>query len=197
MDTEGFFASIADAPRLNPASLPAITLPLAQIFETPPERIVVPTRTGEPWKFRRGRRIDFAERDARNRHMARLGEEFVVGVERQRLSQAGRDDLAGRVEWVSQTQGDGLGYDVLSFDAGTAAEKLIEVKTTGAPKYTTFYVSRNEVRCSEAMADRYSLYRVFSFSTLARLYELQGSLRRTCDLEPIVFEAALAVPQSR
>src|SRR5438552_12974919 len=81
VDTEEFFASIADAPRLNPASLPAVTLPLAQMFETPPERIVVPARTGEAWTSRRGRRIDFAERDARNRHMGRLGEEFVVGVE--------------------------------------------------------------------------------------------------------------------
>jgi hypothetical protein len=46
----------------------------------------------------------------------------------------GRDDLAQKVEWVAVTIGEGLGFDVLSFDADDGSERLIEVKTTGLGK---------------------------------------------------------------
>ena len=39
-----------------------------------------------------------------------------MDLERRRLLSHGRDDLAKKVEWVSDTSGDGLGFDVLSFD---------------------------------------------------------------------------------
>jgi len=91
------------------------------------------------------------------------------------LQSAGRDDLAGKVEQVSETIGDGLGFDVLSFE-----EKLIEVKTTVLGKFFPFYVTETEVRCSEAMAARFSLFRVFDFARSPRLYVLKGSLREVC-----------------
>ena len=62
---------------------------------------------------------------------------------------AGQKVLANRVEHVSQTKGDGLGYDVLSFDA-SAKERFIEVKTTSFGKETPFFISRNEVEFSRA-----------------------------------------------
>ena len=43
----------------------------------------------------------------------------------------GGDDLAAKVEWVAETCGDGLGFDVLSFDEADDSERFIEVKTTG------------------------------------------------------------------
>jgi hypothetical protein len=86
--------------------------------EAPPEQVVSPQEVGKPWLSWKGRGIDFAERDAANRHLGGLGEEFVVLLERHRLRAVGRDDLAGKVERVSQTTGDGLGFDVLSFDDG-------------------------------------------------------------------------------
>jgi hypothetical protein len=49
------------------------------------------------------RRIDFARKDAENRTLGRLGEEFAIEVERRRLLQLGRDVLAARVEWVAVT----------------------------------------------------------------------------------------------
>lgn len=57
------------------------------------------------------------------------GAEFVVRYEIARLSRENQERLAGKVERVSNTRGDGLGYDVLSFD-GDGKERLIEVKTT-------------------------------------------------------------------
>src|SRR5262245_45461243 len=55
-----------------------------------------------------------AERDAANRQLSLFGEQFVYDLERYRLNSVGRDDLAQKVEWVPQTIGDGLGYDIES-----------------------------------------------------------------------------------
>lgn len=79
----------------------------------------------------------------------------MVALERLRLAAAGRDDLAVKVEWVAETVGDGLGFDVLSFDDADDAERLIEVKTTGLGKSFPFLVAATEVRCSEDMARQF------------------------------------------
>jgi hypothetical protein len=124
--------------------------------------------------------------------MGRLGEQFTVALEQHRLRAVGRDDLAQKVEWVADTLGDGLGYDVLSFDDADDAQKLIEVKTTGLGKFFPFYVTANEVRCSEDMKDQFHLFRVFDFARVARVYILTGSLRDHCQLEPTTFRATIS-----
>lgn len=149
-----------------------------RMFEAPPEEISLPDEPGEPWRTRQGRRIDFLQREASNRRLGRLGEEFAVELERRRLLGCGRHDLARRVEWVSETAGDGLGFDVLSFNEVDESERLIEVKTTTLGKYFPFFVSANEVRCSEAMTQQYHLYRLFRFIHQPRLYVLHGALSR-------------------
>jgi hypothetical protein len=187
--TPGYLDVLADAPALSPEKPPAVELTdPAWLFEDPPESIDLP-EPGRPWATGRARRVDFAERDAANRHLGRLGEEFVVELERARLRGAGRDELARRVDWVSETAGDGLGFDVRSFDVADGSERLIEVKTTGLGKYFPFRVTATEVRCSEDPAVRYSLYRVFEFARAPRLYILEGSLKQSCRLEPTQFLA--------
>ena len=126
-----------------------------------------------------------------NRHLGKLGEEFVVRLERHRLLLAGRDDLARKVLWVAVEIGDGLGFDVLSFDDQDESEKLIEVKTTGLGKFFPFYVTINEVRCSEDMAEQFHLFRVFDFGRTPRAYILTGSLKENCHLEPTLFRATI------
>jgi hypothetical protein len=64
----------------------------------------------------RPQRFNFAERDAANRKLGDAGEAWVVGYERWALTAAGHPDLASKIERVSVTQGDGLGYDIASFD---------------------------------------------------------------------------------
>ena len=76
---------------------------------------------------------------------------------------------------VSDTRGDGLGFDVLSFDEADESERMIEVKTTIQGKYFPFFVTSNEVRCSVAMAEQYHLYRLFRFTQRPRLYVLHGA----------------------
>jgi hypothetical protein len=191
-DHPGFFEQLADAKRLNPSEMPGVAqTALDQIFVPPPEQIIVPPEPGQPWLSRKGRKLDFARRDAENRRLGKLGEQWVVEVEKRRLLEHGRDDLAKKVEWVAETCGDGLGFDVLSFTETNDSERYVEVKTTGLGKFFPFLVTANEVRCSEALPDRFHLYRVFNFSTSARLYVLPGSLREKCQLDPVLYRASL------
>jgi hypothetical protein len=186
----GFLDQLAAAPTLNPANLPATSTPdLNQIIVDPPEKIIAPIRTDKPWLSTRGQKIDFAEGDAANRRFGRLGEEFVFNLERHRLREEGRDDLASRVQWVSQTIGDGLGFDILSFDVADDSKRMLEVKATGLGKFFPFYVTSNEVRCSEDIPDQYNLFRVFNMGREPQIYILHGSLRVLCQLEPVLFRA--------
>jgi hypothetical protein len=186
-----FLDQLAAAPTLNSDKAPAADqIDLDAVYEDPPDQIVA-LEPGKPWLSRKARRVDFVARDAANRRLGTLGEEFVVLLERRRLHAVGRDDLAQKVEWVAQTIGDRLGFDVRSFDDADESEKLIEVKTTGLGKFFPFYVTLNEVRCSEDVAERFHLFRVFDFAKGPRVYILPGSLRASCHLEPMLFRATL------
>lgn len=188
----GLLDRIAAAPMLNPAQTqPLLSPDLDRIIEDPPEKTVAPTTTSKPWMSRKVRKIDFAERDAANRHLAKLGEQFVFDLERYRLTAAGRDDLAMRVVWASQDIGDGLGFDILSFDDADDTERMLEVKTTGLGKFFPFYVTGNEVRCSEDIPNQFHLFRVFDFGREPRLYILHGSLRERCQLDPVLYRAVI------
>lgn len=86
------------------------------------------------------------------------------------------------------TRGDGLGYDIASFNADESP-RLIEVKTTGLGKYFPFLVTRNEERTSREERDSFWLYRVFEFSQRTRLYWLNGPLVSSCQLMPTQYRA--------
>ncbi|MGX0976073.1 hypothetical protein ACSSVY_001787 [Roseovarius sp. MBR-51] len=97
-------------------------------------------------------------------------------------------DLAKRVRWVSKELGDGLGYDIRSFDL-EGNELFLEVKTTTGGLATAFYVSNNEVAVSEEKAQSYHLVRVFNFPDKPRFFTLSGRLSETLKLEPTSYRA--------
>ena len=130
---------LAAAPTLNPAKGQQVSVPnLDQIIEDPPEKTIAPKSTSKPWLSLKAKKVDFAERDAANRRLGKFGEQFVFDLERYRLKVAGRDDLAQRVMWAAQDIGDGLGFDILSFDDADDSERMLEVKTTGLGKFFPF-----------------------------------------------------------
>ena len=135
-------------------------------------------------------RRDYLAQEARNRSLGRAGELFVVELESRRLHAAGKRTLSDRVEHVAASQGDGLGYDVLSFDID-GRERLIEVKTTSFGELTPFFVSRNELARSEKDAPLYHLYRLFDFRTAPRLFDLPGTISGHCQLDPVSYLARL------
>jgi hypothetical protein len=130
---------------------------------------------------------NFLEQEARNQSLGRAGEELVLEFEQQRLWRAGQKTLADRIMHVS-TQGDGHGFDILSFE-NDGRERLVEVKTTRFGALTPFFASKNEVEVSDERSAEYQVYRLFDFSKSPRLFMLGGSMRSTCSLEPVQFRA--------
>ncbi|MEQ1929321.1 MAG: DUF3883 domain-containing protein [Parvularculaceae bacterium] len=119
-------------------------------------------------------KFDPAERDARNRVLGLKGEERVVHMERARLMSQ-RPDLASKVRWVSQEDGDGAGFDILSFEP-SGEERLIEVKTTTGHERTPFFITSNEYAVSKERPDNFRLVRVFNFLRAPRAFELRAPL---------------------
>jgi hypothetical protein len=133
-------------------------------------------------------KTDWGAVNAYSRKLGEQGERFVLELERRRLRDAGRKDLADNIEWVADTQGDGAGYDIRSFDKD-GSEVFIEVKTTKGPLGAAFYVTANELLCSNRRGSAYRLYRVFQFGATPRLYRLTGPLASVLELEANVYRA--------
>lgn len=132
---------------------------------------------------------DYFEREASNRKMGLAGEEFVLRYEQWRLARLGLGRLADKVEHVSVTEGDGLGYDIRSYTP-EGRERHLEVKTTAFGQLTPFFVSNNEERFSRDHADSFVLCRVFDFRASPRLFELPGQIASHCKLDPVTFRAS-------
>lgn len=142
-------------------------------------------------------RWNFIELEAMNRDLGAAGERAVLARERSLLRAAGEHALSERVEHVSLTIGDGLGFDIRSFDPN-GTEKFIEVKTTRLGAHWPMLLSRNEVDVSAVEAERYHLYRLHDFRPESvRFYALRGNLRDTCQLSPETYKALPALMGSR
>ena len=134
------------------------------------------------------RKYDVAERDARNRALGRAGEERILAHERASLLAAGRTDLAEGIRWVSHVDGDGAGYDILSFDPD-GSERLIEVKTTKGWERTPFHITRNELAVAETHRDEWRLVRLWNFAREPRAFELRPPLEAHVSLMAISYQA--------
>lgn len=155
--------------------------------ETPPP---VGSTLAEVGRSRRASRTDFAARDARNRALGKAGEAWALAALKAELVAAGRQDLADQVAWLSQTVGDGLGYDIASFDS-EGRPLRIEVKTTNGGVAAPFTLSSNEISASQEDPASFILMRVYGLATAPRFYRLRGDLTKLCSLRPTTF---IAVP---
>jgi hypothetical protein len=169
--------------------MPALADPPTLFAEGPP--IPPPINAAASRAFERvARKFDPALRDQLNRALGYAGEEQVYESEQRKLFAAGRGDLSKKVRWVSQADGDGLGYDVRSYDE-SGAEKWIEVKTTRGGSTTPFYLTRNEQEVATERPDAFRLYRLYEFSKSPRLFTLEPPLEALLRLEPLTFRATL------
>lgn len=134
-------------------------------------------------------KFDPAARDARLRKLGDAGEALLFQAEQRRLSEAGRDDLSAKVRWVAKEDGDGAGYDILSFD-WSGAPRWLEVKTTNGPRSTPFYLTANEHRVAEANREAFRLVRLFDFSRQPAAFRLKPPLADHVRLEPSVYRAS-------
>lgn len=137
---------------------------------------------------RRGHHTDHIIAQKNRMILGDAGERAVVELEKRKLRAIGRIDLANRVEWVSKTQGDGLGYDVLSYEInekGESSDLYIEVKTTTGGIDKPFEISKNEVDLSEEFPANFVIIRIFEFRMLGtniKYYKVSGSVKDSFDL---------------
>lgn len=179
----------AEAAAMRPAAPVVIANPAAVWVPAPKTHSVRETAPDYAPRFS-GAHRDYLAQENRNRSLGNAGELLVLELEAQRLHAAGKKQLSERVEHVASTQGDGLGYDVLSFEED-GRERLIEVKTTAFGELTPFYVSRNELARSKADPEHYQLYRLFDFRDKPRLFALPGAITSHCQLDPVSYLARM------
>jgi len=87
------------------------------------------------------------------------GEYVALYLEKYFLEAIGKKDLADKVRHVSVEDGDGMGYDILSF-FHNGNEKYIEVKSTTGNATTPFYMSQNELNFIKSHHSNAVIYRV-------------------------------------
>jgi hypothetical protein len=134
------------------------------------------------------KKFDVAARDERNRALGKAGEERVLKYERDTLTEAGREDLAQQIRWVSEEDGDGAGYDIASFDAD-GRQRLIEVKTTNGWERTPFHISRNELSVADERREEWCLFRLWNFARTPKAFELRPPLDAHVSLTATSFQA--------
>ncbi|CAO3372724.1 DUF3883 domain-containing protein [Azospirillum argentinense] len=170
-----------------PVTAPVI-IPPAAVFVEPPALTVPESPLPERLK-RLVRKFDPVERDHRNRALGQAGEAFVVDLEHRRLNSGNRPDLARKVRWIAAEEGDGAGYDVLSFDL-QGRERLIEVKTTNGSARTPFFLTRNEHETAQGRPADWRIYRVHHFAKAPRVFTLTPPLENAVTLRTETWRAS-------
>ena len=132
---------------------------------------------------------DYLLREERNRSLGQAGETFALDYERWRLIRLGVGQLAEKVRHVAVVEGDGLGYDIRSFESD-GSDRFIEVKTTSFGERTPFFVSSNEVQFARDHEQAYRLYRLFDFRRAPRMFEIAGPVESHCRLDATTFRAS-------
>lgn len=94
------------------------------------------------------------------------------------------------MRWVSHLDGDGAGYDILSFD-GDGRERLIEVKTTNGWERTPFHITCNELAVADERRADWRLVRLWNFSREPKAFELRPPLEAHVSLMATHFQASL------
>jgi hypothetical protein len=134
---------------------------------------------------------DFRKFSENNQELGLQGELYVIERERESLITNNRQDLANKIEHASKSDGDHLGYDVISYDE-FGNEKFIEVKTTEYGLGSSFFLTDNELYTLNQIGN-YFIYRVYNFNLLEKtgsIYVIdfmKGDLVTYFNLEPILF----------
>ena len=171
-------------------SKPSDTPETGQLVIAPP-----PTLKNQPPPAERSqmlaiaRKFDMAARAAHNRALGRAGEERALAHERATLTGVGRADLARRVRWVSEEDGDGAGYDIESYSP-EGQTRLIEVKTTNGWDRTPFHITRNELDVAKNRPTDWCLLRLWNFARTPRAFELRPPLDAHVMLSATSYEAS-------
>lgn len=141
------------------------------------------SKVSEPESSYNPIKINYIKKEQENRKLGEEGEKLVIAYEFYRLSKAGKENLADKIEWISKEKGDGTGYDILSKNLN-GTDRFIEVKTTKLLKETPIYLTKTEVRFASLKRNDFYLYRVYNFNTQPQLFIKSGEYGGYCNLLP-------------
>ena len=132
------------------------------------------------------KKTNFLRKAKNQKKLGFAGELMVLKYEREKLISNGKKFLADQVKHISKDEGDGAGYDILSFK-NNGDKKYIEVKTTIGSKTTPFMITSNELKFAELNSENYYLYRIFDFNkeiNKGKFYILDGDINKKLHLKP-------------
>jgi hypothetical protein len=139
-------------------------------------------------------KIDWLKLNELKSKIGNAGEEVVLEYEKHRLKNTNIDSLAEQIEHASVTQGDGLGYDIVSFDVN--GDKIfIEVKTTTKDISAPLFFTSNEMAVMKKLGEAYYVYRVYNLNFETEDFELKiykgAEIQESFEFEEYQFKAQL------
>ncbi len=164
-----------------------------QIEEVSFEDIIVREKSKNKSKSQTSRgKADYNKINLSKEKIGKDREKLVYDWEKERLKKEQREDLANKVFWESEENGDGAGYDIKSFEKrnGEYVEIYIEVKGTNKSVNQAFDISINEIEASNKYGDRYFIYRLGEiYSDVPKFYKINGKIEDNFELEAVNFKA--------
>jgi len=135
---------------------------------------------------------DYEKQQKQRTRIGNRGEAIVIDIEKKRLVEKGRADLAGAIKHISE-ESDREGYDIFSYDED-GTPRHIEVKATTASNLDRgFYISNNELEKSKNLPNYY-IYIVFSaLSKAPKILPIKKPALHGTDfnLEPVAYHVTL------
>jgi hypothetical protein len=156
-----------------------------KMLVSPPE--IISVKDPEVFYPHKLTKVNYLEREQSNKLLGIFGEEIVIKYEKWTLINAGKENLADKIEWISREIGDYAGFDILSRNLN-GTDKYIEVKTTKLGKESPFFFSSHELQFSLKKASDYHLYRLFNAKNNVKLFTKKGALNTICRSVPIMFK---------
>lgn len=139
---------------------------------------------------RKGVKIDYIKTNEIKMEFGRKCEEIIYNYEIERLKKEGSKE-ADNVKWISRDEGDGLGYDIESFENRNGIYEKIYIEVKGTDKDITepFEITWNEVEASNKYKDNYYLYRIAKVNTKnPEFYIVKGSIEDNFKLRATKYE---------
>ena len=109
------------------------------------------------------RKVEFDKLNAERKEIGDKGEMLVYDDQKNKIK-IFAPELVKKIKHVSKKDGDGAGFDILSFD-DRGSINYIEVKTTKGKKETPFYMSLNEYDFYQLHKASFVIARVYNFDT--------------------------------
>lgn len=134
------------------------------------------------------RKIDFNSLNNTKKTLGTFGEILIYNDE---MNKVLGYDFNKKVEHVALTKGDGLGYDIISYNEN-GEEVYIEVKTTISNKVDSFYLSPKEIEVANNK-NNYKVYRVYNLDMIEGTYNVEiydsKDIKEMFELVPVSYKA--------